>query len=136
MFTLLSATATLTKKIKIGQIVTCNSYRNHALLAKMVSTLDVISNGKMELGTGAGWYEKEYFAYDYFLSHRERIKQLEESLSIIKQMWTKRSASFEGHYYEIKDAICNPKPIQKPHPAIMVGWFWEEVSVKGCRKTC
>jgi alkanesulfonate monooxygenase SsuD/methylene tetrahydromethanopterin reductase-like flavin-dependent oxidoreductase (luciferase family) len=67
----------------------------------MVSTLDVISNGRMELGIGAGWYEKEYFVYGYdFLSHRERIKQLEKSLSIIKEMWTKRNASFEGHYYK------------------------------------
>jgi F420-dependent oxidoreductase-like protein len=130
-FTLLSATATLTKKIKIGQIVTCNSYRNPALLAKMVSTLDVISNGRMELGIGAGWYEKEYFAYGYdLLSHRERIKQLEESLSIIKEMWTKRNASFEGHYYKIKDAICNPKPIQKPHPVIMVGGSGEKYLLK------
>jgi len=130
-FTLLSATATITKKIKIGQIVTCNSYRNPALLAKMVSTLDVINNGRMELGIGAGWYEKEYLAYGYdFPSHIERIKQLDESLSIIKEMWTKRSASFEGRYYRVKDAICNPKPIQKPHPTIMVGGSGEKYLLK------
>lgn len=130
-FTLLSATATITKRIKIGQIVTCNSYRNPALLAKMVSTLDVISNGRMELGIGAGWYEKEYLAYGYdFPSHIERIKQLDESLSIIKEMWTKKSASFEGNYYTIKEAICNPKPIQKPHPTIMVGGSGEKYLLK------
>ena len=130
-FTLLSATATITKRIKIGQIVTCNSYRNPALLAKMVSTLDVISNGRMELGIGAGWYEKEYLAYGYdFPSHIQRIKQLDESLSIIKEMWTKKSASFEGNYYTIKEAICNPKPIQKPHPTIMVGGSGEKYLLK------
>jgi F420-dependent oxidoreductase-like protein len=130
-FTLLSATATITKRIKIGQIVTCNSYRNPALLAKMVSTLDVISNGRMELGIGAGWYEKEYLAYGYdFPSHIERIKQLDESLSIIKEMWTKKSASFKGNYYTIKEAICNPKPIQKPHPTIMVGGSGEKYLLK------
>ena len=130
-FTLLSATATITKRIKIGQVVTCNSYRNPALLAKMVSTLDVISNGRMELGIGAGWYEKEYLAYGYdFPSHIERIKQLDESLSIIKEMWTKKSASFEGNYYTIKEAICNPKPIQKPHPTIMVGGSGEKYLLK------
>jgi F420-dependent oxidoreductase-like protein len=130
-FTLISAAATITKKIRIGQIVTCNSYRNPALLAKMVSTLDVISNGRMELGIGAGWHAKEYLAYDYdFPSHIERIKQLDESLSIIKAMWTKRSASFEGRYYKVKDAICNPKPIQKPHPVIMVGGSGEKYLLK------
>lgn len=130
-FTLLSATATITKRIKIGQIVTCNSYRNPALLAKMVSTLDVISKGRMELGIGAGWYEKEYLAYGYdFPSHIERIKQLDESLSIIKEMWIKNSASFEGNYYTIKEAVCNPKPIQKPHPTIMVGGSGEKYLLK------
>jgi len=130
-FTLLSATATITKRIKIGQIVTCNSYRNPALLAKMVSTLDVISKGRMELGIGAGWCEKEYLAYGYdFPSHIERIKQLDESLSIIKEMWIKKSASFEGNYYTIKEAVCNPKPIQKPHPTIMVGGSGEKYLLK------
>ncbi|MDW0181189.1 MAG: TIGR03560 family F420-dependent LLM class oxidoreductase [Nitrososphaeraceae archaeon] len=130
-FTLLSATATITKRIKMGQIVTCNSYRNPALLAKMVSTLDVISKGRMELGIGAGWYEKEYLAYGYdFPSHIERIKQLDESLSIIKEMWIKKSASFEGNYYTIKEAVCNPKPIQKPHPTIMVGGSGEKYLLK------
>lgn len=130
-FILLSATATITKSIKIGQVVTCNSYRNPALLAKMVSTLDVISNGRMELGIGAGWYEKEYLAYGYdYSSHLERINQLDESLSVIRDMWTKKSASFEGHYYNLKDAVCNPKPVQKPHPTIMVGGSGEKYLLK------
>src|SRR5205814_2271895 len=86
-FTLLSAISAITTKIKIGQIVACNCYRNTALLAKMISTLDVISNGRVELGIGAGWYEQEFRAYGYnFQSDITRIKQLDESLSIIKEI--------------------------------------------------
>src|SRR5919202_1470100 len=130
-FTLLSSLAAITKKVKIGQIVVCNSYRNPALLAKMSSTLDIISNGRMELGIGAGWYEQEYLAYGYdFPSDRVRIAQLDESISIIKAMWTEKYGSFEGNYYKIKDAICNPKPIQKPRPLIMVGGSGEKYLIK------
>jgi alkanesulfonate monooxygenase SsuD/methylene tetrahydromethanopterin reductase-like flavin-dependent oxidoreductase (luciferase family) len=126
-FTLLSSLASITQKVNIGQIVVCNSYRNPSLLAKMLSTLDVISNGRVELGIGAGWYEQEYVAYGYdFPSDKTRITQLHESISIIKAMWTEGYASFEGKYYQIKDAICNPKPIQKPHPLIMVGGSGEK----------
>jgi F420-dependent oxidoreductase-like protein len=130
-FTLLSITAAITQRIKIGQVVLCNSYRNPSLLAKMLSTLDVISNGRIELGIGAGWYKEEYIAYGYdFASNLTRIKQLDESLKIIKAMWTEKQASFEGKYYTIKEAICNPKPIQKPHPLIMVGGSGEKYLLK------
>ena len=78
----------------------CDSYRNPSLSAKMLSTLDIISNGRMELGIGAGWYEREYTTYGYaFPSHIFRIKQLDESLSIIKAMWKEKRASFGGKYY-------------------------------------
>ena len=130
-FTLLSALAATTERIKIGQIVTCNSYRNPSLIAKMLSTLDIISTGRVELGIGAGWYEREYIAYGYhFPSNVSRIKQLDESLSIIQAMWKEKCASFEGKYYRIKDAICNPKPIQKPHPIIMIGGSGEKYLLK------
>jgi F420-dependent oxidoreductase-like protein len=130
-FTLLSSLAAITQKVKIGQIVVCNSYRNPSLLAKMLSTLDIISNGRSELGIGAGWYEQEYLSYGYdFPSTRTRIMQLDESISIIKAMWTEKYASFEGKQYKIKDAICNPKPIQKPHPLIMVGGSGEKYLLK------
>jgi len=130
-FTLLSALATITRRIKIGQIVTCNSYRNPSLLAKMMSTLDIISNARTELGIGAGWHQPEYLAYGYhFPANVSRIKQLDESLCIIKAMWEEKGASFEGKYYRIKDATCNPKPIQKPHPVIMVGGSGERYLLK------
>ena len=134
--TLLSSLTAITKRIKIGQIVTCNSYRNPALLAKITSTLDVISHGRSELGIGAGWYGREYASYGYdFPSHVTRIDQLDEALTIVKAMWSnERSPSFEGEYYKIKDAICNPKPIQKPHPIIMVGGSGEKYLLKVAAK--
>lgn len=121
-YTLLSAIASITTKLRIGQVVTCNSYRSPSLLAKMSSTLDAISNGRLEFGIGAGWFEYEYNSYGYqFYSPSIRIEQLDESLIIIKKMWQNEKSSFNGKYYSIKNAICNPKPIQHPHPPIMVG---------------
>jgi alkanesulfonate monooxygenase SsuD/methylene tetrahydromethanopterin reductase-like flavin-dependent oxidoreductase (luciferase family) len=97
----------------------------------MLSTLDIISNGRVELGIGAGWYEQEYTAYGYdFPSNVSRIKQLDESISIIKAMWKEERTSFEGKYYNIKEAICNPKPIQKPHLIIMIGGSGEKYLLK------
>jgi F420-dependent oxidoreductase-like protein len=134
-FTLISAIASITKNIKIGQIVTCNSYRNPGLLAKMVATLDAITNGRAELGIGAGWYEEEYVAYGYdFPANRIRIEQLDESISIIKQMWKRKYATFIGKHYSIRKAVCNPKPIQKPHPPIMVGGSGEKYLLKVAAK--
>ena len=134
--TLLSSLSAITKRIKIGQIVTCNSYRNPSLLAKITSTLDVISHGRSELGIGAGWYGREYEAYGYdFPPHATRINQLDEAITIIKAMWSnERSSSFEGKYYKLKDAICNPKPIQKPHPIIMIGGSGEKYLLKVAAK--
>jgi F420-dependent oxidoreductase-like protein len=130
-FTLLSAIAAVTNRVKVGQLVTCNSYRNPALLAKMLSTLDIISNGRVELGIGAGWHKEEYIQYGYnFPPTLTRIEQLDESISIIKSMWTQERATFNGRYYSVKDAICNPKPIQKPHPVIMIGGEGEKYLLK------
>jgi len=121
-YTLLSAVAGITSKIRIGQVVTCNSYRHPSLLAKITSTLDAISNGRLEFGIGAGWFEYEYNSYGFkFDKPITRIEQLDESLTIIKKMWQNEKSSFQGKQYSIKNAICNPKPIQKPHPPIMVG---------------
>ena len=130
-FTLLSAIAAVTNRVKVGQLVTCNSYRNPALLAKMLSTLDIISNGRAELGIGAGWHKEEYIQYGYnFPPALTRIEQLDESISIVKSMWTQERATFSGRYYSVKDAICNPKPIQKPHPVIMIGGEGEKYLLK------
>jgi len=121
-WTTLSALAALTKKLGLGQLVTCNSYRYPSVLAKMGATLDVISNGRLNLGIGAGWYKLEYDAYGIpYPKGSVRIAQLREAVKIIKKMWTEDEPSFHGQYYTIKKAINSPKPIQKPHPPILIG---------------
>lgn len=130
-YMLLSAIAANTSKLRVGQSVTCNSFRNPALLAKMLSTFDVITNGRVELGIGAGWYDQEYRQYGYtYPSDITRIRQLDESLNIIKALWTENVATFAGQYFSIKNCICNPKPVQKPYPTIMVGGKGERYLLK------
>jgi alkanesulfonate monooxygenase SsuD/methylene tetrahydromethanopterin reductase-like flavin-dependent oxidoreductase (luciferase family) len=134
-FTLLSALSTQLKTMNIGQIVTCNSYRNPALLAKMIATLDVITNGRTELGIGAGWFEEEYISYGYqYLSDAVRIMQLEESIQIIKKLWTQNISNFQGKYYSVNNAVSYPKPVQKPYPIIMVGGSGEKYLLKVAAK--
>ncbi|MEM1995122.1 MAG: TIGR03560 family F420-dependent LLM class oxidoreductase [Nitrososphaerales archaeon] len=121
-WTTLSALASETSSIRLGILVSCSSYRNPALLTKMASTLDVLSKGRLEFGIGAGWYREEYEAYGYpFPKAGVRITQLREAISIIKGLWTTTSFTFEGQYYKVKDAICEPKPVQQPHPPILIG---------------
>jgi alkanesulfonate monooxygenase SsuD/methylene tetrahydromethanopterin reductase-like flavin-dependent oxidoreductase (luciferase family) len=120
-WTTLSSLATLTKKIRLGAILV-NIHRIPSVTAKMLSTLDVISNGRIEFGLSAGWYKKEIKSYGLsFPKALTRIAMLEESIIIIKKMLTENQASFEGRHYKIKDAKCSPKPIQKPHPPIWIG---------------
>jgi len=121
-WTTLSALATLTKNLSLGQLVTCNSYRHPSVLAKIGATLDVISNGRLNFGIGAGWYKLEYDAYGIpYPKDSVRIAQLREAVQIIKKMWTEDEPSFHGQYYTIDKAINSPKPIQKPHPPILIG---------------
>jgi F420-dependent oxidoreductase-like protein len=130
-WTVLSSLATETQKLKLGMLVLCNSFRYPSLVAKMTATLDVISKGRLELGIGAGWFEKEALAYGIsFPKAATRIKQLKEGVEIIKKMWCEERASFTGKYYKIKDAICNPKPIQKPHPPIWIGGSGEKLLLR------
>jgi probable F420-dependent oxidoreductase len=127
-FTALSALASLTKRVKLGQVVTANSYRHPALLAKMTATLDVISGGRLELGIGAGWFREEYEAYGYpYPGVRMRIAQLREAIQVITQMWTEEAPSFTGEHYQIRQAYNFPKPAQKPRPKIMVGGSGKDV---------
>jgi F420-dependent oxidoreductase-like protein len=126
-WTVMSATAAVTERIGIGTLVLCNSYRNPALLAKMASSLDNVSGGRLLLGLGSGWMDEEYRAYGYaFPSPRVRIEQLEEALAIIKLLFTQPRASFQGKYYAVEDAINNPKPVQQPHPPILIGGAGEK----------
>lgn len=130
-WTVLSALASVTKKIRLGSLVLCNSYRNPALLAKMAATLDVISKGRLEFGIGAGWWEDDYLAYGYlFPTASTRLAQLEEALQIVKKMWTQKKTSFKGEHYTIKDTVCEPKPLQSPHPPIWIGGGGEKLTLK------
>ncbi|MEM2123439.1 MAG: LLM class F420-dependent oxidoreductase [Candidatus Bathyarchaeia archaeon] len=121
-WTTLSALTQCTRKIRLGPLVSCNSFRHPSLLAKMAATVDLLSLGRLELGIGAGWFEDEYqrFGFD-FPPLRVRIKQLEESLEIIRGVWTQDRFTFKGSYYRVSDAFCTPKPVQKPHPPIWIG---------------
>src|ERR1700730_15674516 len=127
----LAALARDTKRVRVGQIVTCNSYRNPALVAKMASTLDVLSHGRLNFGIGAGWYEHEYRAYGYpFPPAPERLRQLREALQVIHAMWEQEEATFEGQYYHVRGAINQPKGVQKPHIPILIGGGGEKVTLK------
>jgi F420-dependent oxidoreductase-like protein len=127
----LAALARDTKRVRVGQIVSCNSYRNPALVAKMASTLDVLSHGRLNFGIGAGWYKHEYQAYGYpFPDGPERLRQLREALQVIHAMWEQEEATFEGKYYQVRGAINQPKGVQKPHIPILVGGSGEKVTLK------
>ncbi|HJR47389.1 MAG TPA: LLM class flavin-dependent oxidoreductase [Nitrososphaeraceae archaeon] len=122
-WTTLSSLASITQRIRLGAILV-NSYRTPpSLLAKMVSTLDIISRGRLEFGLSAGWYRKEFEAYGFdFLKASARVEMLEESIKIIKMMLTESSpVSFSGKYFKVNGAVCNPKPIQRPYPPLWIG---------------
>lgn len=130
-WTLLTALATRTSTMQIGVLVTCNSYRHPALLAKIAATLDMISNGRLIFGIGAGWKEVEYQAYGYrFPSPKERMDRLEEALQVILALWTKDRATYEGEFYRLADAVFAPKPLQTPHPPILIGGHGEKRTLR------
>src|SRR5579884_1656671 len=128
---LLSALAVRTGKLRLGVLVLCNSFRNPALLAKSLTTIDHLSGGRLEVGLGAGWAEREYVAYGFdFPSMGERLRRLEESVRIVKAMFTEDKPSFSGRYYRISEAVNRPKPLQKPHPPITIGGSGERVMLR------
>jgi F420-dependent oxidoreductase-like protein len=116
-WTLLAALAVDTKKIRIGPMVTSQSYRNPALLAKIAAGVDQMSGGRLEFGLGAGWKDIEYKAYGYeFPDAPTRVTQLVETLEICTRLWNEPRATYRGKHYRIEDAVCAPKPVQKPLP--------------------
>ena len=130
-WSLMAALSQVTENVRIGQMCTCNSYRNPAYLTKVASTIDSMSGGRLEFAIGAGWYDQEYKAYGYdYPSAGVRLKMLEEALQIYIAMTTQDKASFEGDYYKIKDAINQPKPLQKPYPPLWVCGGGEKVTLK------
>lgn len=130
-FTSLAGLARDTQRIKLGQMATCNGYRNPALLAKIGSTIDVMSHGRFILGFGAGWYEHEYRAYGYgYPDTRERMARFRESTEIIHKMWTEEYPEFTGKYYTIEKPINEPRGVQKPHPPLWIAGGGEQVTLK------
>jgi F420-dependent oxidoreductase-like protein len=126
-----AALARDTKRVRIGQMVTCNGYRNPALLAKMASTVDALSHGRLDFGIGAGWYEHEFLAYGYdFPDGPTRLRQLRDAVQIILKMWSDDEAVFEGKYHQVHGAINQPKGVQKPHIPLLIGGAGEQVTLK------
>ena len=120
-----------TESIKIGQMVTCNGYRNPALLAKISSTVDVMSNGRLLFGLGAGWYEHEWRAYGYgFPEVPVRMRAFKEACEIIHRMWTEDGVIFDGEFYQIDGPINEPKGVQSPHPPFWIGGGGEKVTLR------
>jgi len=114
--------STQTSHVRLGTMVSCATHRNPALLAKSAATLDMVSGGRLEFGMGAGIGMAEHAAYGFdFPKPAVRIERLRESLEVIKRLWTTDKANFEGKHFSLKDAVCLPKPIQKPHPPLTVG---------------
>ena len=129
-FTTLAALAQHTSTIRLGQLVTCSSYRNAGLLAKEAAGVDVVSGGRLILGLGAGWYEREYAAYGYeFLPPRQRLEVLEETVTIVKRLWTEETVTFEGRHLRLDGAYCDPKPVQQL-PEVWIGGGGERVTLR------
>jgi len=129
-WTELTAVAAVTRRVRIGHQVLCAAFRPPALLAKMAATLDVISGGRLILGLGAGWHEPEYTQYGYeFPPIATRLARLDETLAILRAMWSEERVSFEGRHFTLRQAVCNPKPVQRRLP-IMVGGGGEKVLLR------
>jgi F420-dependent oxidoreductase-like protein len=130
-WTLLGALSQHTRRARIGALVNSNTYRNPCLTAKMAATLDQVSGGRLNLGMGAGWYELEHKSFGIdFMTLRGRLEALDESCQIVTGMFTQEKTSFAGKHYQVADAVCNPKPLQKPRIPIMIGGRGEKALLK------
>jgi F420-dependent oxidoreductase-like protein len=128
-FSTLAALIPDTRRVRLGHVVLCSAYRNPALTTKMISTLDVISGGRMELGLGAGWKRDEWLAYGYgFPPARERLAMLRDQLEIARTMMTDDRATYRGEHFHVENAINRPQPMQRPQVPIMVGGNGPEVT--------
>jgi alkanesulfonate monooxygenase SsuD/methylene tetrahydromethanopterin reductase-like flavin-dependent oxidoreductase (luciferase family) len=130
-WTLLPALLARTQRIRGGVMVTGNTYRHPALLAKMAATADCLSDGRLEFALGSGWFEPEHRMYGWTLpSIGERMRRLDESCHVLKALWTEPRPSFAGEFYELSDAYCEPTPVQKPYPHFVLGARGERVALK------
>jgi F420-dependent oxidoreductase-like protein len=130
-WTTIAAISQRTSRVRLGQMVGCNSYRNPGVLAKITSTVDIISGGRLDWGIGAGWYENEYKGYGFeFPKPKDRIGMLNETVEIVRSMWTQDETDYDGKYYKLSRANCDPKPLQSPHPPIWIGGGGEQLTLR------
>jgi len=131
-WTVLSALAAVTSRIRLATLCTAVGYRNPAHLAKIAATVDVMSRGRMTLGIGAGFFEDEYRQYGWEFPPRPatRIRQMEEAVELIVKMWTEPRTTFHGRYFHVEDAILEPKPIQKPRPPVLIAGAGEQMTLR------
>jgi alkanesulfonate monooxygenase SsuD/methylene tetrahydromethanopterin reductase-like flavin-dependent oxidoreductase (luciferase family) len=129
-FTMLAALSQRTSRVGLGQLVTCSSYRNAGLLAKEAACIDVFSAGRLILGLGAGWFHEEYHSYGYeYLSDRERLAVLDETIEVVTRLWREEQVTFDGKHLHFDGAFCDPKPVQQP-PPVLVGGGGEKVNLR------
>jgi F420-dependent oxidoreductase-like protein len=127
----LSALSALVPRMRVGTIVLGNTYRHPAVVAKMGAQVDIITGGRLLLGLGAGWQQNEHEAYGIpFLTMRERLERLDEACEVIRSLWTQKRSTFKGRYYQLSDAPLDPKPVQSPHPELMIGGGGEKVTLR------
>ena len=130
-WTTTTALAQATERIRIGVLVTGNVYRHPAVLANMAASTDIISGGRLELGIGAGWNEQECTAYGIDLPPlKERFDRFDEALQVITLLLTQEHSDFDGRYYQLANARCEPKPVQQPHPPIVIGGLGEKRTLR------
>jgi F420-dependent oxidoreductase-like protein len=130
-WTLLAALLARTERIRGGIMVTGNTHRHPAVLANMAATVDIVSQGRLDFGIGAAWNQEEHDAYGIPLfTPVERIRRLDEACQVIRGLWTQETTDFDGRYYHLEQARCEPKPIQKPHPPIVIGALGEKLALR------
>lgn len=130
-WTVLAAFAAVTERLRLGLMVTGNTYRHPAVLAKIAATVDVISNGRLDFGIGAGWNEYEHTSMGIPLyKPGERIRRFGEACEIIRRLFTEPTVDFNGRYYQLKDARCEPKPVQRPYPPFVIGGSGEQLTLR------
>jgi alkanesulfonate monooxygenase SsuD/methylene tetrahydromethanopterin reductase-like flavin-dependent oxidoreductase (luciferase family) len=127
----LAALAAAVPRIRLGSIVLGNTYRHPAVLAKTLTNIDIISGGRLIAGIGGAWQQNEHEAYGIpFYTVGERLARLDEACQVLKAMWTQDRVTFKGRFYQLNDAPASPKPIQKPHPELLIGGGGEKVTLK------
>lgn len=121
-WTTLAAMAAVTKRARIGCLVSSVTFRNLAVMAKMAVTVDHISGGRLNFGIGAGWHEDEHCGYGIdFPAPGTRVAMVDEALTVLRRLWTEESVTFAGQFFTLEQALCEPKPCQHPHPPIVIG---------------